>query len=173
MGSATILSEAYRVIAGKLPVPTKPGMCLAMVRHIVEEAFDVEPYGFYRRLIIPNFHLREGEWLATVSSSTNGHDAISPYWARGAERALRDAGLARHNVSDMLPGDLLFSWMVSRPYGHVGIYLDGGLVLENTTAERGWLNDKMGAVRITPLREFSPVTTVISADKLSRAFAAY
>ena len=132
-------------------VPTEPGWCLAFVRTIVEQAFDMAPGEFYERWVDPFFALNQGERV--------GID-IGPRWARGAERALRAAGLAVH-PSKMQPGDLLFSYKVSKPFGHTAILLDGKMVLENTGAHGGWQNPGMGAVRYTPLRMWDPVTTVV------------
>lgn len=146
-----IVETSYRVLRGTIKVPKRPGYCLAFVRSVVEQAFDLPPHTFYSKWVDPNFHL--------VANEVFGSD-IHPRWARGAERAFRAAKLTVP-IEEMQPGDLLFSYKVSKPYGHVGILLPGKLVLENTTADRGWRQPNSGAVRLTPLRQWSPVTTVV------------
>lgn len=147
----TIVEASYKVLRGSIRVPTKPGLCLAFVRVIVEQSLNVAPYTFYDRWVDPFFTLNNGE--------VEGKD-IHPRWARGAERAMRAAGLAI-SPKRIQPGDLIFSYRVSKPYGHVAILLPGKLVLENTYAERGWRHPDFGAVRLTPLREWDPITTVV------------
>ena len=144
-----IREAAYRVLRGTLKVEKRPGYCLKLVRQIVEDALDMAPGDFYRVFVYPHFHLNPGET----------YEDIKPYWARGAERALREQGFMVH-IDQAKPGDLVFSYRVSRPYGHVGILLDGKMVLENTTARRGWNRNDMGAIRYTPMREWGPITTV-------------
>ena len=136
---------------------TRPGYCLKVVRQIVEDGLDLAPGEFYHRWIYPNFKLKPGETP----------EDIKPYWARGAERALREAGLAVHSVKDAEPGDLVFSWRSSYPYGHVGVLLDGKLILENTYARRrGWKRDGQGALRITPMREWDQITTLVRIENV-------
>jgi len=150
-----ILDSAYRAVRGVLTVERRPGYCLRFVRQIVEDALNLAPGDFYRIYVFPHFALREGETP----------EDIKPYWARGAERAMRSAGLAVP-VDRAKPGDLVFSYRASRPYGHVGVLLHGKLVLENTYARRGWKHDDMGAIRITPMRQWDPITTVIRLGAL-------
>lgn len=157
-----MIAAAYRVLRRRLPVETRPGYCLAFVRQVIEHGLRLAPYTLYR-LVEAHFALRPGEVL--------GQD-IHPRWARGAERALRAAGLARPQVARMEPGDLVFSHRVSRPYGHVGLLMPGGLVLENTTANRGWRHPAMGAVRLTDRRDWDPITTVIDGERLAEALLA-
>jgi len=147
-----ILEAAYRAIRGTLAVEDRPGYCLKTVRQIIEDGLDLAPGDFYRLWVYPNFHLRPDETP----------EDIKPYWARGAERALRNAGQAVRSIEDAKPGDLVFCYRVSKPYGHVGILLDGKLILENTYAlNRGWKRDGLKAIRITPMRQWDPITTVI------------
>ena len=149
-----IMEAGFKVLNGVLRPVKRPGYCLAFVRQIVEHALDMEPGEFYKEFVDPYFKLRPGERL--------GVD-IHPRWARGAERALRVAGLAVPLLA-MRPGDLLFSYRVSRPYGHVGILMPGNLVLENTTADRGWKKEGRGAIRLTPLSEWDPITTAVKLE---------
>ena len=146
-----IVDTAYRVLRGSLRVPTKRGWCLAFVRVIIEQTFDMAPGEFYERWVDPYFTLNNGEKL---------NKDISPRWARGAERAMRASGIVVATKA-MEPGDLIFSYRVSKPYGHVALLMPGKLVLENTYANRGWRHPDFDAVRLTPLREWDPVTTVI------------
>jgi len=147
-----MLNSAYKVVHGHLEVETRPGYCLKLVRQVVEDSAGLNNGEFYGRLVIP--HLGDGD------------TDVKYWWARGAERALRRAGFAAWNAE---PGDLIFSYKVSKPYGHVGILLDGGLILENTTVNRGFWHKRLGAVRLTPLEEFDDYTTIISWKKLHEA----
>jgi len=146
-----IVETAYRVLRGSLRVPTKKGYCLAFVRVVIEQTFNMAPGEFYERWVDPFFTLNKDETL--------GKD-IHPRWARGAERAMRAGGFAIHPTK-MKPGDVLFSYKVAKPYGHTAILLPGKLVLENTWANRGWAHTDFGAIRLTPLREWDPITTVV------------
>lgn len=149
-GRSPVVELALDVLNGNFTTDTTPGYCLRVVREIVEAAFDVPERALYNRVIVP-------QWRRLEKGSTPF------YWASSAEVALRSLGL---HTNDPEPGDLLFSSSASRPYGHVGILLDGDLVLENTMANRGWRKPGMGAVRLTPLSEFDEVTTAISWRRL-------
>ena len=153
MSSKRIVDAGYRVLRGTLAVPRTakaPMYCLAFVRIVVEQAFDLAPGEFYERWV--------DNYFFTNSDEVIGKD-ISPRWARGAERAMRPVfGIP---LEQALPGDLVFSYKVSKPYGHVGILMPGKMVLENTAADRGWRHPEFGAIRHTPLRLWDPVTTVV------------
>jgi len=151
-----VVESAYQVLTGTLGVPTDGGYCLKAARIIIEDAFGLPERALYNRLIIPT--LKNAEMVP--------HGEPKYYWASGAETAMRLAGLT---VAKPVPGDLLFSGVVSKPYGHVGILLPGELVIENTWASRGWRKTGMGRIRLTPLSEFDPVTTIVSWRRLRDA----
>lgn len=149
-----VTAVALEALRGDAHLEQRPGYCLRLVRQVVERALGLDPGSFYR-LVRRHFRRREGE-------------RVQPYWARGAERALRAARLVKKSPPE--PGDLLFSHLASWPYGHVGIMVLPGLVLENTTVSyRGWRHRGHGAVHLTPLREWDEVTTLIDGARLARA----
>lgn len=144
-----IMTAARAVISGRLAVQRKPGYCLMLTRQVVESALGFSDGGFYRRFI--------------VVKADPKHEG---YWARDAQKSLR-AQKFNVRLDALLPGDLLFNDRVSKPYGHVGIYIgaytytnsqgrkvtiDG--VLENTDSRRGVRLG--GAVAVTPLELWQP-----------------
>ena len=154
MSRERIVETAKSVLRGELGLVTEPGYCLQAARVIVEKAMSVPPRTLYN-LARPYLHRKPGE-------------NIRLHWARGMERALRALGVGTHFPK---PGDLLFSWKVSRPYGHVAVMVDEGFVLENTTANRGWRTPWSGAIRLTPLQRngewiWDPVTFVADGARL-------
>ena len=154
MNRGRIAATAKQVLRGELGLVTVPGHCLQAVRVIVEKAAGVPPRTLYS-LAKPHLHPQPGE-------------EIPLFWARGIERALRNLGIGRHYPR---PGDLVFSHKVSKPYGHVAVVVDEGLLLENTQAKRGWKSSWSGAVRLTPyIRNgewiWDPLTFVADGDRL-------
>jgi hypothetical protein len=165
---ARIVQAAYEVVTGELTnAPTSAGLCLALVRVVIERAFDMRPYGFY----------------AWRTHPVEREDTTVP-WARDMERSLARAGMdvITHRygpagdpmryarVEDAHPGELLFRWDAGRTpdgvyVGHVGILLDRGLVLENVDpryrkSTRGMWR---GSNRLTPVGQW-PVTSVVAFD---------
>lgn len=145
------------------PVPTTGGLCLQLVRLVVEDAYRLPSHGLYRwRTHAVDGHLRA---------------SADPY-ARDMEKSLREAGMAvsqpyqeRYVVlseADLEPGDLLFRWDTAKDrngvyVGHVGIYMPGDFVLENINPALRPTAMKRGATALTPLGTW-PVTTVIRFD---------
>lgn len=159
--SIPIARAAYGVLRGELAVPEKSGLCLQLVRLVVESAYGMKPHGFYN-------------WLTHPVERLPGDDHDP--WARDMERSLREAGMAsllpdegRYVSAERLaaggnPGDLLFRWDTAKNrqgshVGHVGILLGGGLVLENVNPAYRPGSLVRGATALTPITKF--LTTLV------------
>lgn len=113
-------------------MPVTSGLCLRLVRLVIEHALDID---FYAQYLTHKVERAAGD----------DHDP----WARDLERSMRHADLAiaepqpnqryvgmRALKELAMPGDLLFRHDVAPTkagtfVGHVGILLHNGLVLEN------------------------------------------
>lgn len=135
-----IVGSAIRAAAALLPIERTPGYCLKAARQIVENALG-KADGWFYTLMQPG---------ATRNAATAESQLRAKGWAVAVEQAQ--------------PGDLVFNGRVSLPDGHVGILIGPGVVLENTTAQRGVRLG--GALALTPLGQFGPVTTVIRIPEL-------
>lgn len=164
--NALVLESAYAGLRGEIALPLQSGLCLAMVRIIIENAFDLESnewYHIWRTYVVPR-----------------GPDENHDPWARDMEASLRNAGMevalpraggpkgdeTRYVVllEDLLkPGDLLFRWDSPQRPGHVGILMPGNTVLENVRRDYRPVGLWRGAIALTPLGSW-PVTTVIRFD---------
>jgi len=165
-----IITSAYRALRGELAVPNEPGLCLKLVRVIVEDAFGMQPWSWY------------SEWLKADRRVQRAEGDDYEPWARDMERALREAGFAySFNLSAnsrYVPherimnscswGTLLFRWDTAKTrrgtfVGHVGILMPGGLVLENANPVIRQDSLVRGFTCLTPLAKF-PVTTAIDYE---------
>ena len=136
-----IRNGTWRAIHGQLRVETRPWFCLKVVREIVENGMGWKPGDFYRRY-----------WTHKVEENKTNEP-----WARDLERSLRNRGWAIP-LAEARVGDLVFRYDVAKPYGHVGVIYDGGLIFENTPTTRGF---GKGNLRLTPLAEWGVPTTII------------
>jgi hypothetical protein len=154
--SIPIARAAYALVRGDLPAPSKSGLCLQLVRLVVESAYGMKPHEFYR-------------WRTHPVERLPGDD--NDPWARDMERSLREAGMAalrpdegRYVSTETLllngnPGDLLFRWDTAKNargsfVGHVGILLGGGLVLENVNPAYRPASLMRGVTALTPVSKF-------------------
>ena len=167
-----IANSAYKAVHGLLRTPDASGLCLALVRMIVEDALFNGQWRFY-------------EWLTNPVERKPGApgSAFTPV-ARDMERSLTRAGMAvpvpthgRHAdpkeaMKVLRPGDLLFRWDAAawqwggggvEFYGHVGVFLHGALVLENINPNFRNHSFKLGVEALTPLHRY-PFTTAIRFD---------
>jgi cell wall-associated NlpC family hydrolase len=133
-----IVQAAFGVLEGRVAVEQRPWFCLKVARQIVEAGMGWRAGEFYRRY-----------WTHKVEENKT-----EVPWARDLERSLRWGGYSVHIPQ---AGDLVFSHVTARPYGHVGVMLTDKLVLENTPSERGF---RKGNIAVVPLREWVPVTGV-------------
>lgn len=166
-----ILKAAHAHIRGDLAGPKESGMCLSLVRQIVERACYQGRYEWYSRYLTRPIERVDG-----------APSAVAEPWARDMERSLRAAGMAlelltngRYVTTDsrhLLPGDLLFRWdaapttkalLEPRYIGHVGVLLEGQLVLENIAPANRKNSFQRRVSALTALKDF-PVTTVIRFD---------
>lgn len=165
--NAAILRAAHAIIRGQTPAPKDHGLCLALVRIILERAFWGGAWALYDR---HRSHIVERD-------SSSNRDP----WARDMERSLTQQGMSvtvprlmtgpdpgryvdlAAAEAFLQPGDLLFRWDTARNahgdyVGHVAVLLEGGLVLENVRFRTGAF--EQGSTKITWLGSW-PVTTII------------
>lgn len=169
--NARIAKAAYAAARGTLPLPDASGLCLAAVRIVVEHALFGGRWGeFYRWRTQPVERVQ--------GAPKSAHDPV----ARDMERSLTRAGMnlqlptdGRHLIPDktLVPGDLLFRWDAAAwkwgevpYYGHVGILLDGGLVLENINPAYRSHSLQRGVTALTPIDRFQ-FTTAIRFDPVA------
>jgi hypothetical protein len=159
-----ITEAAYAAARGTLPLPDASGLCLAATRIIVEHGLFNGRREFYR-------------WLTHPVERKPGapQSAFTPV-ARDMERSLTRAGMSltlardgRHATPDdtLQPGDLLFrwdsaawSWGEVPFYGHVGVLLHGGLVIENIRPDYRAHSLQRGVTSLTPIDRFVFTTAV-------------
>lgn len=132
------------------------GWCLALVRVVIERALDITLYGDY------------------VSERVESTHANRSWWARDAERSLRNLGMAVH-LKDTQPGDLLFKYDSARNkdgdyVGHVGLLISPGVIFENINPSyRPKAYIRKGALSLSPLEDWPAPTTCIAFDPKRRA----
>ena len=168
-----IVQAAYDVLRGDVDAePHEAGLCLALVRVVIERAF----YGGHWRF----YDLHRS---VVVQPDERASDA--PY-ARDLEAALRAQGMAvslartgpagdpvRYVDDDALrdvePGVICFRWDTAKDrngvyVGHVAIVLPGRLILENVASRHGSLSrgptklSRLGAWPVTTVIQYEPVT---------------
>lgn len=149
--SDLIRLAAFQVVSGALAVERAPGFCLKLTRQVVEYALKLGDGGFYRRFV-----------AVKVDPKHEG------FWARDAQKSLRQLGWGVR-LDSLKGGEIVCNHRVSKPYGHIGVYVGTvtlpptgnrpartltDMVLENTDSRRGIRLG--GAVALTPLAEFDP-----------------
>jgi hypothetical protein len=162
VNNAAIVESGYKVLRGELGAPSNSGLCLMLTRLIVENAFGLPSHGWYK-------------WRTHVVERAPGDD--NDPWARDMERSMREGDFgvltppdgSRYVTGAQLaavaePGDLLFRWDVARTragtfIGHVGVLMDGQMVLENINPASRPGSFQLGSTALTPLSMF-PVTLV-------------
>lgn len=110
---------------------SKSGDCLKVTRQLVQAGLGWD-YDFFYEV----FHSHPVE-----------DEPEGAKWARSAMRSLREQGrrVAFSDTepivfSEVQPGDVLCSWKVGGPIGHISLALSGGkdaLMIENTSTQRG------------------------------------
>lgn len=154
-----IATEAAAGLRGKWVSIKRPGYCLAFVAAAMARAV--------------NPKMSRHNIYAKVMDGV-GADLDRSRWAKDMELAFLRRGWAvstqdyrpaktdelKHLLSLLKPGDILFSSRSGDKEGHIGIYLGGGLVAENTRAIRGACYLAGSALRETPLDKWDIVTTV-------------
>lgn len=119
---------------GELEVwDSEPAYCLRQVRNVLSAALGLSEKEF---------------WTLYATHIVDDHSRpIKSYWARDVMLSLREQGrrVAYTEaeplvISELKPGDILASWRLARPEGHIMLIHSGGpnaLALENTSTLRG------------------------------------
>ena len=141
-----IRAAAYAAARGELLVPSSSGMCLALVRIVVERALWEGRREFYRRYLVAETSMRDGK---------DKGNALTDPWANDLAASMKALGYGVE-LEDRQPGDLIFNWKGAKPYGHVGLLLEHGQVLENIRVSYRPKSIHLGRhLSLTPLELFS------------------
>lgn len=133
-----IREAALRYLDGEIQLTEdEPGLCLRVVREVVMNGLGFSYDDFYKHF-----------YTHPVEDEPPGHR-----WARSVMRSLREQGRRvayRENhpliaptallLAELEPGDILASWKVGGPVGHITVLVTGGrnaLMLDNTSTQRG------------------------------------
>lgn len=168
-----IVQAAYDVLRGDVNTePHQSGLCLALVRVVIERAFYAGHWRFYdlHRSVI----VQQDERASDV-----------PY-ARDLEASLRAQGMALglprtgpdgdpiryvdpDALRDVEPGNIVFRWDTAKDrngvfVGHVAVVMPGRLLLENVASRHGSLS--RGPTKLSPLGSW-PVTTVVQYEPVT------
>lgn len=153
-----IAAAAWAALFGQYPAfQGEPGYCLAFVRRVVEHALDKPDRWLYDKVVT--------EWV-----QPDGYDRALGHWARDAERSLRNLDMTL--VGDRArPGDLVFNyraapspWGEGHNYGHVGILVERGMIIENIDPKYRPYSLQKGMLALTPFDVRWEPTTVIRFD---------
>jgi hypothetical protein len=136
---------------------TTPGYCLAFVFEVIARVYGTNRWLLYSRILdSTKADLDRSRWAVDAE---RGFDLLN--WEVSKQtldpKNPTDLRLLRR---DLRPGDILFSHRSGDQEGHVAIYLGEGRVAENTRANRGQWFVRRSALRITPLEQWDPVTSV-------------
>lgn len=120
-----ITAAAWAAARGALPgIPKGPGLCLALVRVVVEAALEYRSHELYARHLVAGTTRRPGDDAVRLAAAR-----LSP-WASDFEASVKKLAWGVP-LAERQPGDLIFNHNASPPFGHVGILLDRNTVLEN------------------------------------------
>lgn len=127
-----ITLSAIKAVTGDLRVSNdRSGICLKVVREIVQDALDMSYDDFYSRFLI---------------QKADGTDPLEPY-ARDVQLSLRLLG---KGVKEPMAGDLGFSWK-PLPWGHVWVYITPNYIVENINTNRKSVI-RRGFISVTDVR---------------------
>jgi hypothetical protein len=148
--SERIRASAIRMARGDLGTPPGPGLCLTLVRLVIEHALYRGQYRLYAERLPVGTSRRTGDQV--------GRQREDP-WAADFEASAKHLGLAVP-YGDRQAGDVIFNYRKPKPYGHVGVLLDRNLVLEavNPAYRPHSIHLRNGLV-LTPTEHF-PTTLV-------------
>ncbi|MCA1800550.1 MAG: hypothetical protein LC687_05625 [Actinobacteria bacterium] len=134
----------------------KPGMCLAIVRQVIEKALDKPHFWLYKDIVT--------SWVAPDTyDKRNGH------WARDFEFDCKRLGWAIP-YGERKPGDMVFNWRAAysethKAYiGHVGILWYNDLIFENINRLFRPISFTRHSLALTPYGDW-PVTLVARIPK--------
>lgn len=154
-----ITNTAYEFLRGHHTAPTKSGLCLQLVRLIIETALQLPSHTLYTN-------------LERVERAPG--DDTAP-WARDLERTYRNRGWAtaepepgrryipKNVILQNEPGSILHRWDAAKTpagtfIGHIGILLHGGLVIENINPlyrKRSYHAGNNRTLTLTPIEDFA------------------
>lgn len=142
-----ITKAAWKAARKEIGVPTTSGMCLSLVRRVVEHALFGGDYQFYDRYLVSPTSRREG---ADV-----GNHRRDP-WAIDLEASVKTLGYAVP-LDEREPGDLIFNHNTVGKWGHVGVLVDASTVLENIKPYLRPGSIHLGTfLSLTPIQDFKP-----------------
>src|SRR5690606_23900357 len=119
--TVTVSDAAWKAALHTLPgIPTRPGLCLALVRVIIEHAHGWKSHELYTR------HLTHGTTRRAGDDAERLAAARGDPWSVDLERSLVSQGRGVP-WADRQPGDLVFNANAAYPYGHVAVLLDRDL----------------------------------------------
>ena len=140
--NAAIRAAAWQAARGEISVPKQSGLCLQLVRLIVERALFEGRYEFYDRYL--------------VERTTQGREGRSDWtpWASDLEASMKKLGYAVP-LGERQPGDLIFNHQAAAPIGHVAVLIDRDTVLENINPAYRPKSVHLGRyLSLTPLEHF-------------------
>lgn len=129
----------------------RPGWCLMAVRLLVEHALGMRPGDFYRAY-----------GVARTERSVGRTDWT--WWASDLEASMKRLGLAIPYAA-RLPGDLVFSYELAAPIGHVAVLATHGAMLEVTDPRRRPGAMHRGSVCLTPWDSWTPTLVARLPDR--------
>ena len=165
--SERIVQTAYDVLRGDVQAePKSSGLCLALVRVVIEHAFYGGAWRFYdlHRTVIVNQAERfsQDPYARDLEASfrDQGMAVTLPRWGIGLDplRCVHPDALAA-----VEPGSILFRWDTAKDrngiyIGHTAIVMPGRLVLENVASR--YMALQRGPTTLSRLGAW-PVTTVV------------
>ncbi len=120
-----ITTAAWKAARRKLPgLPREGGMCLKLVRLIVESALELRSHEMYDKWLIAGTSQRQG------TEPERADAARANPWASDMEASFKRLGWGVP-FADRRPGDILCNYRAMPPYGHIAVLLDANTALEN------------------------------------------
>lgn len=129
----------------------RPGWCLMGVRLVVEHALKLPAGGFYTA------------YGAARTERSAGRVDWS-WWAADIEASMKRLGLAVPFAARQ-PGDLVFSYELAAPIGHVAVLASDGAMLEITDPRRRPTAFARGSVCLTPWGTWTPTLVARLPDR--------
>ena len=157
--NSKIIETIGGFIGGLVPLDEEKEHCLGFVTSIIDKAIGISVPDFYAT------YVRE-------RADPQEHWAEDGPWARDAEHALRALGMAV-SPGDARPGDLFFIWRDAVApewskreghtvyYGHVGVLLAPGVLIENVNPAYRPHSFHRGNIQVTSLHHWFTPSTVV------------
>jgi len=157
-----IMNALDRWAGGIVSLDENKNHCLGFITSAIENGAGISIAEFYSTYV---------KWHADPVE----HWTEDEPWARDAEHSLRKLGMGI-SIHDVEPGDLLFIWRDAEAkewskreghtvyYGHVGILIAPGLLIENVDPAYRPHSFHRGNIQITSLHRWFTPSTVIRFD---------